>query len=31
VIALKDARGGHHYVRSCIGGPVLEGADIVWD
>ena len=31
VIPLKDGRGGHHYVRSCIGGPVLEGAEIVWD
>ena len=31
VISLKDARGSHHYVRSCIGGPVFEGADIVWD
>jgi dihydroorotate dehydrogenase electron transfer subunit len=31
VVPLKDGRGGQHYVRSCIGGPVLEGADIVWD
>jgi dihydroorotate dehydrogenase electron transfer subunit len=31
VIPLKDARGGQHFVRSCIGGPVFEGADIVWD
>jgi len=31
VIPLKDGRGGQHYVRSCIGGPVLEGADIVWE
>jgi hypothetical protein len=28
---MRDARGEHHYVRSCLGGPVLEAADIVWD
>jgi dihydroorotate dehydrogenase electron transfer subunit len=31
VIPLRDALGGQHYVRSCIGGPVFAGADIVWD
>jgi dihydroorotate dehydrogenase electron transfer subunit len=31
VIAVKDKTGGHHYVRSCIGGPVFNGADLVWD
>ena len=31
VISVKDAGGGHHYVRSCIGGPVFAGADLVWD
>ena len=31
VIPLRDGRGGQHYVRSCIGGPVFSGADIVWD
>lgn len=31
VIPIADGRGGHHYVRSCIGGPVFEGAEIVWD
>jgi dihydroorotate dehydrogenase electron transfer subunit len=31
VIPIKDARGGQHYVRSCIGGPVFAGADIAWD
>jgi dihydroorotate dehydrogenase electron transfer subunit len=31
VIPVRDARGTHHYVRSCIGGPVFAGADIVWD
>ena len=25
------ARPPHHYVRSCIAGPVFSGADIVWD
>ena len=31
VIPVKDAGGGQHYVRSCIGGPVFRGADLVWD
>jgi len=31
VIPIRDPRGGQHYVRSCIGGPVFEGADIAWD
>jgi dihydroorotate dehydrogenase electron transfer subunit len=31
VIPVKDAGGGQHYVRSCIGGPVFKGADVVWD
>jgi dihydroorotate dehydrogenase electron transfer subunit len=31
VIPLKDTGGGHHYVRSCIAGPVFNGADLVWD
>jgi dihydroorotate dehydrogenase electron transfer subunit len=31
VIPMRDARGEHHYVRSCLGGPVLEAADIVWE
>jgi dihydroorotate dehydrogenase electron transfer subunit len=31
VIPLRDARGTQHYVRSCIGGPVFAGADIVWE
>ncbi len=31
VVPVKDAGGGHHYVRSCIGGPVFKGADLVWD
>jgi dihydroorotate dehydrogenase electron transfer subunit len=31
VIPVRDAGGGQHYVRSCIGGPVFEGAEIVWD
>jgi dihydroorotate dehydrogenase electron transfer subunit len=29
VIPVKDAGGGQHYVRSCIGGPVFKGADLV--
>ena len=31
VIPMRDQRGDHHYVRSCIGGPVFAGADVVWD
>jgi dihydroorotate dehydrogenase electron transfer subunit len=31
VIPMKDARGSQHYVRSCMGGPVLEAADVVWE
>ncbi len=31
VIPIKDPAGRPHYVRSCIGGPVFAGADIVWD
>ena len=31
VIPVRDAGGGQHYVRSCIGGPVFDGADVVWD
>jgi dihydroorotate dehydrogenase electron transfer subunit len=31
IIPLRNARGDHHYVRSCIGGPVFAGNDIVWD
>ena len=31
VIPVRDADGGHHYVRSCLSGPVFAGADVVWD
>jgi dihydroorotate dehydrogenase electron transfer subunit len=32
VIPVREARGGgHHYVRSCLHGPVFTGADIAWD
>ena len=31
VIPVRKGRGGQHYVRSCISGPVFGGADIVWD
>ena len=31
VVPLKDSTGGHHFVRSCISGPVFDGAEIVWD
>jgi dihydroorotate dehydrogenase electron transfer subunit len=31
VIPVRDVGGGHHYVRSCIAGPVFKAADLVWD
>ncbi|MBI2828690.1 MAG: dihydroorotate dehydrogenase electron transfer subunit [Acidobacteria bacterium] len=31
VIPVREGRDGWRYVRSCIGGPVFAGADIVWD
>jgi dihydroorotate dehydrogenase electron transfer subunit len=31
VIPVRDAAGGHHYVRSCLSGPVFSGADLVWE
>ena len=31
VIPVRDDRGGQRYVRSCIGGPVFDGTDIVWE
>lgn len=30
VIPVRD-NGASHYVRSCIGGPIFSGADIVWE
>jgi dihydroorotate dehydrogenase electron transfer subunit len=31
VIPVRDRKGGRHFVRSCLSGPVLSGAEIVWD
>jgi dihydroorotate dehydrogenase electron transfer subunit len=31
VVPVRDGSGQQHFVRSCIGGPVFDGADIVWD
>jgi dihydroorotate dehydrogenase electron transfer subunit len=31
VIKVKHADGAAHFVRSCINGPVFDGAEIVWD
>lgn len=31
VISVRDGRGGHQYVRSCLSGPVFAGAEIAWD
>ena len=31
VIPVRDAHSAHHYVRSCIAGPVFRGEDLVWD
>lgn len=31
IVPMKNAAGGFHHVRSCIAGPVLDAAQIVWD
>jgi dihydroorotate dehydrogenase electron transfer subunit len=31
VIPVRNGSNGHHYVRSCLAGPVFAGGDIVWD
>ena len=31
VIPVRDDHSKHHYVRSCIAGPVFRGEDLVWD
>jgi dihydroorotate dehydrogenase electron transfer subunit len=31
VIPVRDSHASHHYVRSCIAGPVFRGEDLVWD
>lgn len=31
VVPMKNPSGGFHHVRSCIAGPVLDAAQIVWD
>jgi dihydroorotate dehydrogenase electron transfer subunit len=31
VIPVRETTGGHHYVRSCLAGPVFDGAQLVWD
>jgi dihydroorotate dehydrogenase electron transfer subunit len=31
VISVRNGPEPHHYVRSCIGGPVFAGDEIVWD
>jgi len=31
VVPMKNDGGGYHHVRSCISGPVLDAAQIVWD
>jgi dihydroorotate dehydrogenase electron transfer subunit len=31
VIPVRDASSSHHYVRSCIAGPVFRGEDLAWD
>ena len=31
VIPVHDAGGRHHYVRSCLAGPVFTASDLVWD
>ena len=31
VIPVREAGGRHHYVRSCLAGPVFTASDLVWD
>ena len=31
VIPVREPGGGHHFVRSCLAGPVFTAADLVWD
>jgi len=31
VIPIRDGPKGHHYVRSCLGGPVFPADQIAWD
>jgi dihydroorotate dehydrogenase electron transfer subunit len=31
VIPVREKNGGHHFVRSCLAGPVFTAADLVWD
>jgi dihydroorotate dehydrogenase electron transfer subunit len=31
VIPIRDGPGGHHYVRSCLGGPVFAADQIAWE
>jgi dihydroorotate dehydrogenase electron transfer subunit len=31
VIPVRNGPKGHHYVRSCLAGPVFDGEEIVWD
>jgi dihydroorotate dehydrogenase electron transfer subunit len=31
VVPMRNERGGHHHVRSCIAGPVLAADQIIWD
>ena len=31
VIPVRNGKGGQHFVRSCLSGPVFAGAEIVWD
>jgi dihydroorotate dehydrogenase electron transfer subunit len=31
VIPVRQTGGGQHYVRSCLSGPVFDGAELVWE
>jgi dihydroorotate dehydrogenase electron transfer subunit len=31
VIPVRESTGAPHYVRSCLSGPVFDGASLVWD
>jgi dihydroorotate dehydrogenase electron transfer subunit len=31
IVPVKQAGGGFHHVRSCLGGPVFDASTLVWE
>lgn len=31
IVPMKDGHGRYHHVRSCLAGPVLDAAEVVWE